>query len=161
MSMVLAERNSGRDVATGSGRETRRGEWRVRLQRFRASGIGVVAFCARENVSVASYYYWARLLRDDVADAQQDRPRSSGPVTSRGTRLNSRVMQSPTLGTHSDGGSGVVRFLLSSGAEILVPVEHVDLIQSLARCLGDNSSSANVQVKPGTDLAFREVVVTS
>jgi hypothetical protein len=165
MSMVLADRNMGRQEARGGarevGQEARRGEWRMRLERFRASGISVMAFCARENVSVASYYYWARLIREEVAREQRGRASSSGPVTSRGTRLTSRAIPSPTLGTYSYGGSGVVRFLLPSGAEILVPVEQVDLIQSLARCLIENASSARAQVKPDTDLAFREVVVTS
>ena len=63
--------------------------------------------------------------------------------------------------THTEGATSVVRFLLPSSTEILVPVEQVDLIQSLARCLIENASSARAQVKPSTDPAFREVVVTS
>ena len=77
MSMVLADRNMGREGTRGRaceiGQEARRGEWRMRLKRFRASGISVVAFCARENVSVASYYHWTRLLRDKVTGSSMGR----------------------------------------------------------------------------------------
>ena len=171
MSMVLADRDIGRDVARGSGRgsgleagrEVRRREWRMRIERFRASGISIVAFCARENVSVASYYYWTRLLREEVAGQLNDRMETAGSVIARGTALDSCGMQSHTRGTNSEPATAVVRFLLSSGAEILVPAEQVDLIHSLARCLiSESASSAKARaVKPATDLAFREVVVTS
>lgn len=40
----------------------RRQEWEERLARFRASGLTVGRFCASENVSVNTYYYWAKRL---------------------------------------------------------------------------------------------------
>jgi predicted RNase H-related nuclease YkuK (DUF458 family) len=87
---------------------------------------------------------------------------ATGSAMTGGKTLDSCGMQSPTHGTNSKPSTAVVRFLLSSGAEILVPVEQVDLIHSLARCLiSESASSAKARaVKPATDLAFREVVVT-
>jgi hypothetical protein len=38
-------------------------QWQHRLQRYRASGQTVAAFCAAEGVSVASFYAWQRRLR--------------------------------------------------------------------------------------------------
>ena len=117
MSMVLADRDIGRDVARGSGRgsglsarrEVRRREWRRRIERFRASGISIVAFCARENVSVASYYYWTRLLREEVSGQLNDRMDSTGSAMTGGKNLSSRRMQSPTRGTNLTPTTGVVK----------------------------------------------------
>lgn len=38
------------------------GVWRGRFQRFSSSGLPVGRFCARERVSVASFYYWRKKL---------------------------------------------------------------------------------------------------
>ena len=35
-------------------------EWRQRLQRFEKSGLTVALFCARERVSVSTFWYWRR-----------------------------------------------------------------------------------------------------
>ena len=43
--------------------------WRQRLQRFERSGLSVVAFCAKEGVSVPSFYAWRRRLRMPVEQA--------------------------------------------------------------------------------------------
>jgi hypothetical protein len=36
--------------------------WRQRFQRFATSGVPVARFCAREGVSVASFYNWRKKL---------------------------------------------------------------------------------------------------
>ena len=36
--------------------------WRGRFQRFARSGLAVARFCAKERVSVASFYYWRKKL---------------------------------------------------------------------------------------------------
>ena len=36
--------------------------WRERFERFSSSGLAVARFCARERVSVASFYYWRQKL---------------------------------------------------------------------------------------------------
>jgi len=44
--------------------------WRQRLQRFERSGLSAVAFCAKEGVSVPSFYAWRRrLLRPPIETA--------------------------------------------------------------------------------------------
>lgn len=49
--------------------------WQERFSRFSRGGVSVESFCARERVSVASFYYW----RDKVGksgEPSQDRPRT-------------------------------------------------------------------------------------
>ena len=36
--------------------------WRERLERFSSCGLAVAPFCAREGVSVASFYHWRKKL---------------------------------------------------------------------------------------------------
>ena len=36
--------------------------WRERLERFSSCALGVAPFCAREGVSVASFYHWRKKL---------------------------------------------------------------------------------------------------
>ena len=45
--------------AVQSGREEL---WRSRLQRFRSSGMTVVQFCQREQISAPSFYQWRKRL---------------------------------------------------------------------------------------------------
>jgi hypothetical protein len=47
--------------------------WRQRLQRFERSGLSTPAFCAKEGVSVPSFYAWRRRLRQPAAQ-QAARP---------------------------------------------------------------------------------------
>jgi hypothetical protein len=42
-------------------------EWRKRLERFARSGLTVARFCAREQVSVASFYHWRKKLGQTVS----------------------------------------------------------------------------------------------
>jgi len=66
--------------------------WRERLERFSSSGLAVGPFCAREGVSVASFYHWRKKVgRKHHAD---DEPRV-------------RSARRPALGaTHGPGRSG-------------------------------------------------------
>jgi hypothetical protein len=43
--------------------------WRQRLQRLERSGLSVVAFCAKEGVSVPSFYAWRRRLQPPAPQA--------------------------------------------------------------------------------------------
>ena len=58
----------------------KRNEWCKRLAKFEVSGLTVTAFCRRERVSQASFYYWAKRVRqtgDGVATQctqQESRP---------------------------------------------------------------------------------------
>jgi hypothetical protein len=40
----------------------KRAVWRERLERFSGCGLAVARFCAREHVSVASFYRWRKKL---------------------------------------------------------------------------------------------------
>jgi hypothetical protein len=42
--------------------------WERRLARFGDSGLTVARFCAREGVSIATFHYWQRKLRDASAN---------------------------------------------------------------------------------------------
>ena len=52
----------------GSSDPTKVAAWRGRFRRFSRSGLAVARFCAKERVSVASFYYWRKNL------GAQDRP---------------------------------------------------------------------------------------
>jgi hypothetical protein len=48
--------------------------WQQRLQRFRASGLTVPAFCDREGISTASFYAWRRRLEHDATPGGPEAP---------------------------------------------------------------------------------------
>ncbi len=52
-----------------------RQSWIERLDRFRASGLSVVAFCRSEGVSCHSFYYWKHQLAAVPAAPNDDVPR--------------------------------------------------------------------------------------
>jgi hypothetical protein len=56
--------------------------WRQRLQRFERSGLSTVAFCAKEGVSVPSFYAWRRRLQPPVEQAASLVPVRLLPVAS-------------------------------------------------------------------------------
>ena len=49
--------------------------WRERLERFSSCGLAVAPFCAREGVSVASFYHWRKKLGADGRGAPRSRSR--------------------------------------------------------------------------------------
>lgn len=51
--------------------------WRLALEEFRASGLSVRAFCAREGLAEASFYAWRRTL--PTRDADKSRPHKLPP----------------------------------------------------------------------------------
>jgi hypothetical protein len=44
-------------------------EWREIVERQRASGLSMAAFCRRESIRTSLFYYWNRRLRDADAPA--------------------------------------------------------------------------------------------
>jgi hypothetical protein len=52
-----------------------RQRWQQRLERFRASGLTVPAFCDREGIAPASFYAWRRRLRHDPTPPATDATR--------------------------------------------------------------------------------------
>lgn len=57
------------DAVKGKWRRRSRAQWRAVFERFDASGLGVVAFCAREGLSVSSFRRWRSLLADSALGA--------------------------------------------------------------------------------------------
>ena len=45
--------------------------WRSRFARFEGSGLTVAAFCRKEKISPARFYYWSRRVRDAVTGYSQ------------------------------------------------------------------------------------------
>lgn len=64
----------------GKWRRRSRAQWRAVLERFGAGGLGVVAFCEREGISVSSFRRWRSLL----ADAAPGAPDGDGADAPRG-----------------------------------------------------------------------------
>ena len=55
--------------------------WADRLDRFEHAGTTVASFCQAEGVSLASYYYWRRKIRDAQAAAPAKPAATFLPVT--------------------------------------------------------------------------------
>lgn len=64
----------------GKWRRRSRAQWRAVFERFGAGGLGVVAFCEREGISVSSFRRWRSLL----ADAAPGAPDGDGAAAPRG-----------------------------------------------------------------------------
>jgi transposase len=83
-------------------------EWRQRLQRFEKSGLTVARFCARERVSVPTFWYWRR-KQDGAAAASRATPAMFSPVEVVGGRS--------------------VSLRLPSGAVLEIPEDRPDLVR--------------------------------
>jgi len=55
-------------MAPGRARdEQKEQQWQRRIERWRASGLSVRAFCARHGLATASFYHWRRMLQRRAA----------------------------------------------------------------------------------------------
>ena len=58
-------------MAPGRARdEQKEQQWQRRIERWRASGLSVRAFCARHGLATASFYNWRRVLQRRAAAEQ-------------------------------------------------------------------------------------------
>ena len=56
-------------MATGRARDERKErQWRRWIYQWRASGLSVRAFCARHDLTSASFYHWRRVLEQRAAE---------------------------------------------------------------------------------------------
>jgi len=85
--------------------------WRGRFQRFARSGLAVARFCAKERVSVASFYYWRKKL------GPQGRAQ---PVPECDDAFQQVTVVSAAVG---------VSIRLPGGAQIEVGSEHLDTVR--------------------------------
>jgi len=122
------------------------GVWRGRLERFSRSGLPVERFCARERVSVASFYYWRQKLRPGpLATAEGRRKRGLHRSASRRAGVFQPVRVVPAL-------SGVC-IHLPGGTRIEVRAEQVEAVRAVVGevvRLGRGAHAARVDGNPQT-----------
>jgi hypothetical protein len=100
--------------------------WRLRLRRFKTSGLTVTEFCDFEEVSVASFYQWRKRLAARRAN--------SGPSL-------------PFLPVHvSPAPASAIEIYLPNGARVCLPDGDVEVlrvaIESAGRAHGTNLTEA-------------------
>ncbi|GAC1458038.1 MAG: hypothetical protein PVSMB1_07860 [Gemmatimonadaceae bacterium] len=126
----------------------KRRQWEERFERHRSGGLTVADFCAKERVSVNTFYYWAKRI-----DRRWTAARSAESATaSERPRKLSRPPRGATEGFSAVAAkTAVVRFRLGTTVEVLVPASCLDVIRSLAQWLqGSLTERAD---------AFQEVVI--
>jgi len=98
--------------------------WRGRVERFSSSGVPVGRFCARERVSVASFYYWRKKLRPgSVARAMGRRRQAPDQSASEHAGLFRPVTVVPA--------TSAVRIHLPGGTRIEVGAEHAEVVRAV------------------------------
>ena len=123
----------------------KRRAWKVRFERFRASGLTVARFCEQERVSVHTFYYWVKRVGSNSA-----RPSTSAAGN---PPRRSRPSVKPAATTGKIANAALVRFSWNSGVEVSVPADRLDAIRCLAECLR--------RARGGRSDAFQEVVMSS
>ena len=126
-------------------------QWWQRLERQRASGQSIVAFCREEGVSQATFHVWKRKLRDpssarpssdEVAAAHRGRrrrvtaPRHRRPANSAASSTTpthaADFLQLPVRGVRS---SPWIEVTLVDGTLVRVPQENLAALTTLLRVL--------------------------
>lgn len=101
-------------------------QWRERLSRWRDSGLSIVEFCRREEISQSSFFDWRKRLSNGRALARGGKP----PGAEVSSREAGFLELPPPVWPTSDG----IRILLPGGATVALPA-HVsaDLITAAIR----------------------------
>ena len=105
--------------------------WRERFARFSRGELPVGAFCARERVSVASFYYW----REKVGQAKHPspgRPHANRPG----------VFQPVTVVP----ATPVIRIALPGGTRIEVAAENLEIVRTVVEAVARPDAG-----RPGSD----------
>jgi hypothetical protein len=100
------------------------GVWRVRFHRFSSCGLSVERFCARERVSVASFYYWRKKLVPGSEAGTEDRRRQA---LDRSASARTGVFRPVTLVPATSG----VWVHLPGGTRIEVRAEHPEAVRAV------------------------------
>jgi hypothetical protein len=104
----------------------KRAEWMGRLRRFESSSATVVAFCAAEGVSMASFYQWrAKLLSERTRNAPSQ-------VTEENIRNGSRSAAQPHHPTFVPvhiAATSEVAIHLPGGVRVMLPAHERELIE--------------------------------
>jgi hypothetical protein len=88
-------------------------QWRERLSRWRDSGLSIVEFCRREEISQASFFAWRKRLSNRRALARGGKP-PGAEVSSR----EARFLELPPPVWPTSGG---VQITLPGGAVVTLP----------------------------------------
>jgi transposase-like protein len=140
------------------------GQWRQRLERQRASGLSIAAFCRKEGVSQAAFHAWKRRLRPrdagrpasrEGAGTRRSRKRPAA-VSPRRRRSNSPrdpvtakpgrdFVQLPVEGTRS---SPWIELTLIDGTVVRIGQENLAALKTLLRVLrGDDADELSGEVR--------------
>lgn len=95
--------------------------WRRRLKRFSTSGLAVARFCARERVSVASFYYWRKRVGPQATAA------STATARGRGAPVRGEAFQ--PVAVVPAGGDISIR--LPGGTRIEVRAARLDAVRAV------------------------------
>lgn len=126
-------------------------QWRQRMERQRASGLSIVAFCREEGVSLATFHAWKRKLHGpastrpasgEAAMASRSRKRRAAVPRRRGARnsavspaapmRSSDFLQLPVRGVRS---SPWIELSLVDGTVVRVPQDNLAALTTLLRVL--------------------------
>lgn len=102
--------------------------WRKRFERFSRGQLAVERFCAREHVSVASFYYW----REKVATCERprpDRPHAQAPG----------VFQPVTV----VGAAPLIRIALPCGTRIEVETANLEVVRTVVGAVSRPDDARN------------------
>jgi hypothetical protein len=99
--------------------------WRERFSRFSRGGVSVESFCARERVSVASFYYWREKIGESGRPSP-DRPHANRPGAFRPVRVV--PVGSAELTTEA---GPAVRIALPCGTRIEVGTEDLEVLRAV------------------------------
>jgi hypothetical protein len=97
----------------------KRKEWRKRLGKYDGSGLTVAEFCRREHVSEASFYYWAKRIRQA----------GKGEATQRAQQKASSAKSSDEV------PSDFVEVLVGDSIRVRMPTGRLDAVAALVRDL--------------------------
>lgn len=135
--------------------------WQTRFQRYLGSGLSVARFCAAEDVSESSFYYWHKKLgplkRRPPARAENRATRCADyPIrrVDRGAHAEDRGLFQPV--TVVPAASGVV-VRLPGGTQIEVAVGQLDAIRAVvAETVSASQSKTNAVASSGNYRGLHE-----
>jgi len=116
--------------------------WRLRLAKFRSTGLTVVSFCRQEGIAPARFYYWARRVRE-AGEASDERAERS---------VGSRKTQMSQLDARS--GSPSVELFIGSQIRVRLPAGDPELVATVVSRVGASQGDQDSQ---GASAAFQRI----
>lgn len=115
-------------------------EWRRRLARFDASGLTIVNFCRREQVSQASFYYWSKRIQEGDHSTTSGLPR----------------FDACTGAARSEEGSDCVEVVVGDSIRVRMPTGDLAAVAAFVRQL----QSARAAEASATTSRFQRIELT-